>query len=306
MFHLDPLNGEEIARPADNAELKGLVQAEGSLKGLDIISGPAIEAYLLVAENTKVVVILDEYLQVSKYFIILVLDLLSVVCYVQVYLYPENPTTKAAFAKLAPKVHFPLRTGTPSGQQRLLGHQVSLNPSLSDRFVAYPTWTLSLPEGEDVQTIIPAAKGPVASIGKVLGNRTTLYKYLNPRLFVLLTAPHSAGPPTSGSQDASEKAPPKSCGIYVVDSVKGTVVYRATLPAVEGISCDVKATFAENWLVYHYYDDEFSGHGTTKGWRVVSVELYEGKGIDEKTMRSAFFAIFMNYFSSVNGWIARI
>lgn len=205
-------------------------------------------------------------------------------------MYPDNPTTKAAFAKLAPTLHFPLRTSTSSGQRRLLGHQVSLNPSLSDRYVAYSTWTLSLPEGEDVKTIIPAAKGPVASIGKVLGNRTTLYKYLNPRLFVLLTAPHSAGPAASGSTgNGPEKPAPKTCGVYVVDSAKGTVVYRATLPAVDGISCDVRATLAENWLVYHYYDDEFSGEGKTKGWRVISVELYEGKEIDEKTMRLVSF-----------------
>lgn len=74
-----------------------------------------------------------------------------------------------------------------------------------------------------------------------------------------------------------------------MDSAKGTVVYRATLPAVDGISCDVRATLAENWLVYHYYDDEFSGEGKTKGWRVISVELYEGKEIDEKTMRLVSF-----------------
>jgi hypothetical protein len=148
---------------------------------------------------------------------------------------------------------------------------------------------LSLPEGEDIKILIPAAKGPVASIGKVLGNRTTLYKYLNPRLFVLLTAPHSAA---TGAASGTEKPPPKTCGIYVVDSAKGTVVYKATLPAVGGASCDVKAALAENWLVYHYYDDEFSGEGKTKGWRMVSVELYEGKVVDEKTMRLVFFSMF--------------
>ena len=82
----------------------------------------------------------------------------------------------------------------------------------------------------------------------------------------------------------------ENCGIYVVDAAKGTVMYRTAVPAVAGLvgasrTCDVKVSLAENWLVYHYYDDELSGQGQTKGWRMVSVELYEGKNIDDKTMR---------------------
>ena len=46
-----------------------------------------------------------------------------------------------------------------------------------------------------------------------------------------------------------------------------------------------KATFTENWLVYHYYDDEYQGPGQTKGYKMVTVELYEGKQVDEKTKR---------------------
>lgn len=155
-------------------------------------------------------------------------------------------------------------------QRRLVGHQVVFNPSLSDRHTAYPTWTLSLPPAEVIQSIIPATRGPIASLGKVLGNRTTLYKYLNPRLSIVLTSSHLASP--------------ASCGVYVIDTVKGTVVYRAALPATAG-SCDVKATLTENWLVYHYYEDEFSGTGQAKGYRVVTVEFYEGKQIDDKTKR---------------------
>jgi hypothetical protein len=151
-----------------------------------------------------------------------------------------------------------------------MGHQLVLNPELSDKFVAYPTWTLSLPPEEDIQSMVPASRGLVASIGKVLGNRTTLYKYLNPRLFVILTASPSLSPPT--------------CGVYLADSTKGTIVYHATLPSSAG-TCDVKATFTENWLVYHYYDEDAAGVGQAKGYRMVTVELYEGKQVDDKTER---------------------
>jgi ER membrane protein complex subunit 1 len=161
-----------------------------------------------------------------------------------------------------------------------MGHQLMLRPDTSDELIGYPTWTMSFREGEAIKAMINPHRGQVASIGKVLANRTTLYKYLNPRLFVLVTE-SSAGPAVLNGPTKGE------CRVYVVDAAKGTVVYRVAVPAVAGPgeTCDVKVSLAENWLVYYYYDDDFSGNGQTKGWRMVSVELYEGKGIDDKTMR---------------------
>ena len=180
-------------------------------------------------------------------------------------------------------VSFPLRVHSEDtynrGRLRILGHQVAVDP-LTPKLppVAYPTWSLSLPVDEDIQTLLPAAaRGPVASIGKVLGNRTTLYKYLNPRLFTVLTA----------SQSRS------ICGIYVVDSMKGTVVYHAEVKS-SSRGCDVKTALTENWLVYHYYEGE-AGDGT-KGYRMVSVEFYEGQKEDEKTERYVLpFSFLFNF-----------
>lgn len=149
-----------------------------------------------------------------------------------------------------------------------MGHQVMFNPELSQRFVGYPTWAFALPVNEEIQSVVPAIRGPVASIGKVLGNRTTLYKYLNPHLTALVTASPALNPP--------------SCAIYVVDAAKGTVVYHATLPS-SAAACDVKVTLTENWLVYHYFDEDFAGK--SKGHRVVSVEFYEGAQVDDKIKR---------------------
>jgi hypothetical protein len=152
-----------------------------------------------------------------------------------------------------------------------LGHQLALNLELSQFYVAYPTWTLSLLPKEEIHAIIPNTRGPVASIGKVLGTRMTLYKYLNPHLTLVLTS----SPPSS------------TCGIYVLDVVKGSVIYHSSVPAANGV-CDIQATLTENWLVYHYFDAEFSGTGQSKGYRVISVEFYEGGGPDDKTKRSVF------------------
>jgi len=189
------------------------------------LSGPLAEAYLVPAEPTFVVL----------------LDKLR-----QVYLYPDADEYTHAFTALTPGMHVPLRTET-DGHRQLTGHTIVQGASIDSRAVALPTW------------------GPIASFGRVLGNRTTLYKYLNPHLFVA----------TSARSD--------SCSLRVIDAVKGSVVYDALLPRAHGKPCDVQAVFVENWLVYIYWDPEYQWIGQSKGRRIVTVELYEGDGPDDKT-----------------------
>jgi ER membrane protein complex subunit 1 len=77
------------------------------------------------------------------------------------------------------------------------------------------------------------------------------------------------------------------CGIYVVDSMKGTLVYHAEVgSSLRG--CEIKTALTENWLVYHYYETA----GSAKGYRMVSVEFYEGQKEDEKTKRYVFYPFF--------------
>lgn len=189
--------------------------------------------------------------------------------HLQVHIYPDTPANQKDLRNAEPSLHIPLRTNA-HGQQRILGHQLVRDANLTDKPVAYPTWSFALPSGEAIQHVLSPSRGPVASIGKVLGNRTTLYKYLNPRLLTVLTTSTSVSPPT--------------CGLYLVDSAKGTIVYRATVPSASGV-CDVQASFTENWLVYHYFDEDFAGVGQSKGYRMVTVELYEGRQADDKTRR---------------------
>ncbi|KAG8215379.1 hypothetical protein J3R82DRAFT_8977 [Butyriboletus roseoflavus] len=170
----------------------------------------------------------------------------------------------------APQVYLALRAGT-----QVLGHQLGLSDELSLFHVAFPTWGVSFGEDEEVVTIIKNAnKGrEVASVGRVKGDRSTLYKYLNPHLSVVISAPERASSP-----------PSRTCGLYVVDTVKGTVLYHVSLPAVDG-KCDIQVVLDENWLVYSYHDDG-TEIGGAKGHRVVSVEMYEGYGADKKISSS--------------------
>ncbi|KAG1717496.1 hypothetical protein EDB19DRAFT_1814298 [Suillus lakei] len=230
LFHVNALTGDDVRE--ENPSIP-----RAALQGLDAVMGPLVDVFMLPNEN-RTIVMLNEYLQAR--------------------LYPDTPSAQAEFESFVPSIHFALRTDVP-GQRQILGHQLTLNLELSQFYVAYPTWTLVLPPKEEIRALIPNTRGPVASIGKVLGNRMTLYKYLNPHLTLVLTS----SPPSS------------MCGIYVLDVVKGSVIYHASVPAAGGV-CDVQATLTENWLVYHYFDDEFSGTGQSKGYRVISVEFYEG------------------------------
>ncbi|QRW23080.1 endoplasmic reticulum membrane protein [Rhizoctonia solani] len=105
--------------------------------------------------------------------------------------------------------------------------------------------------------VIHRSLSPIASYGKVMGDRTTLYKYLNPNVAAVLAA---------------------DCAVRVVDLVSGAIVFDSgALPAP---CIPPKVAFVENWLVYAH---EVGGNSTDKGTKVVSVELYEGLGKDDKT-----------------------
>ncbi|TRM55534.1 hypothetical protein BD626DRAFT_525104 [Schizophyllum amplum] len=206
---------------------------------------PLADAFLLDAD-TRVVVLADESLDYT--------------------VFPETAGAQQAFSTVASSIYFPvLEDG------RVSGYQLSEDG-------AVPAWTVSALTNERVDALIPLSRGPIASLGKVVADRQTLYKYLNPRMVGVLTSS------TSG------------CGVYVLDAAKGTVIYHARVPAVAGV-CAVRASLTENWLAYHYYESEAAGGGAT-GYRLVTVELYEGGAPDQKTGSaelSAFDTGMLNY-----------
>ncbi|EJD05202.1 DUF1620-domain-containing protein [Fomitiporia mediterranea MF3/22] len=238
-FHIDALTGEDA---------EGKSSSEDILQGVDIISGESIDVFMLRGDD-KIVVLLDKFLQV--------------------YLFPDNDETRKAFQTIAPKLYFPLLA-----PGRVLGHQVSSEPSFTGKFTAYSIWTTLFSPGETVVATFrrPPAE-PIASFGKVLSDRSTLYKYLIPHLVGYVTR-----------SQGGDGVPP-TCGVYLVDGAKGSILYRSTIPSAHG-ACDVKVAFTENWLLYIYYDEEIVSSAQSKGYRVVSVEFYEGKGVNDKTKSS--------------------
>ncbi|KAF1957881.1 DUF1620-domain-containing protein [Byssothecium circinans] len=106
-------------------------------------------------------------------------------------------------------------------------------------------------------------KDPVASIGKVLGDRRVLYKYLNPNL-VLVTA----------VADSSRKA-----SIYLLDSASGQVLHSVSHYNVD-VSRPIPSTISENWFTYSLTIDSTSS--TTRGYHLVVSELYESPLPDDR------------------------
>ncbi|KIL56043.1 hypothetical protein M378DRAFT_17435 [Amanita muscaria Koide BX008] len=106
-------------------------------------------------------------------------------------------------------------TGTST--KRVVGNGVELNDALNDRYAGYQTWTLSLPPNEKLQT-----------------QQDDVVQVFERKMSGVLT-----------------ESTTRTCGLYVVDATKGTVIYRASLPA-------------------------FTGFEGSKKVRMTSVEMYEG------------------------------
>ncbi|KIJ47261.1 hypothetical protein M422DRAFT_66579 [Sphaerobolus stellatus SS14] len=211
------------------------------LIGSQLFKGEMSESYMLRNDNRTIVIVGNDQ---------------------KVHLYPSTPASRSHFSDLASNLYFAAETP----DQRLAGRKILSTPK-DGAFGTVTTWSASIDPSERVQAVIRRPHEPIASIGKVLGDRRTLYKYLNNHLIAVLTA---------------SKTEPARCGVYLVDGAKGTVLYHASLPSVGGV-CDTHAALTENWLVYHYYDEGSAAKDNAKGYRLVSVELYEGSGIDDKT-----------------------
>ncbi|KAH8102954.1 hypothetical protein BXZ70DRAFT_889895 [Cristinia sonorae] len=244
VFHIDALTG---------ADVLGVSKDKDVLQGKDVIAGPSVGAYLFQNDAAKIVILFDEFLQT--------------------HIFPDTAFNYDVFTRVVKSLHFPLRSSAGTSRT-LTGHKINPVKEFTGKHVAYPTWTSAFPSNEEIRAIVTRpSSSPVASFGKVLGNRTTLYKYLNPNALVVLTGTTTA-------------AKVKSCSVYVIDASKGSILYHSVIPPLLSGECDVKAVFTENWLVYHYYDSETGPGDQTKSHRIVSVEFYEGNKGDDKTSSS--------------------
>jgi ER membrane protein complex subunit 1 len=117
------------------------------------------------------------------------------------------------------------------------------------------TWSLSPKAGEKFTSAVARPLGdPVASVGKVLGDRSVLYKYISPNL-ALLTA-------TSAS----------SLTVYLIDAVTGSVLYTSSHDGVIA-SAPTPAVMSENWLAYTFTSQDVETSALSQ--QLIVAELYE-------------------------------
>ena len=107
---------------------------------------------------------------------------------------------------------------------------------------------------------------PVASIGKALGDRNVLYKYLNANLLLITTV----GAETS------------TATFHVLDATSGAVIYSVTHPGIDK-NQPIVCTVSENWFSYSLYSESMAVARETipiveqklKGYQLVVSEFYE-------------------------------
>ncbi|XP_024838972.1 ER membrane protein complex subunit 1 isoform X2 [Bos taurus] len=162
--------------------------------------------------------------------------------------FPATRNVLRQLHELAPSIFFYL---VDADQGRLCGYRLrkDLTTELS--------WELTIPP--EVQRIVQV-KGKrssehVHSQGRVMGDRSVLYKSLNPNLLAVVTE----------STDVHHER--TFIGVFLVDGVTGRIVHSSVQRKAKG---PVHIVHAENWVAYQYWNTKARRNEFT------ALELYEG------------------------------
>ena len=90
---------------------------------------------------------------------------------------------------------------------------------------------------------------------QILGDRSLKYKYINPNLLFVATAPNTASSSSSGQQaSASARKQPaeeQQVSIALINTVTGAVLHQQVHSGAAG---PVHAVVSEHWVVYSFMD----------------------------------------------------
>ncbi|OWF43072.1 ER membrane protein complex subunit 1-like [Mizuhopecten yessoensis] len=141
--------------------------------------------------------------------------------------------------------------------------------------IADNVWTINLQKKQQIITNVVGKRvlEQVHSQGRVLGDRSVLYKYMNPNLVVVTTEGEEASSLTKGSNNF--------VNIYLIDSITGHIVFHASHRKTKG---PVNVVHVENWVVYDYFNQKARRH------EIAVIELFEGKEQGNSSAFSSFTA----------------
>ena len=123
-------------------------------------------------------------------------------------------------------------------------------------------WEFIPPAGERIVSVAARPMhDPVASIGRVLGDRSVMYKHLDKNMVLATTV-----------NDLADTA-----SFYLLDAVTGGVVHSMTHGGVD-TSKSISTAMSENWLVYTFWGQGHLLNETVRpyrGYQLGVAELYE-------------------------------
>ncbi|KAI9472951.1 hypothetical protein BDB00DRAFT_860797 [Zychaea mexicana] len=188
----------------------------------------------------------------------------------RVYIYPDTEGSRQSFQNYLDNfyfVHQRQQKKDKGGASAFKGYQVL--EGYRGSLTAQPVWSLDIPQDESVVAVGERATDEkVALIGRVLGNRNVMYKYLNPHMFAVMTTQPGRS----------------TLKVRLVDGVKGTVLYETVHQNVDAVENPVHVVQAENWIIYHFWSND----SRNKGYQAVVLELYEGEYENERIASTNF------------------
>ncbi|ORY60507.1 uncharacterized protein BCR38DRAFT_373913 [Pseudomassariella vexata] len=148
-----------------------------------------------------------------------------------------------------------------SGSNELWG--VTFEPKDDQQAIEVPAWSFTPPAGQNIVNVATrSTHDPVASIGRVLGDRSVKYKYLNPNTIVVSAIDEKAA----------------SLSVYLLDSVSGQILNFATYEGVDP-NKEVTCVINENWFACSFFGQymirDAQAQSSLKGYQLVITDLYD-------------------------------
>ncbi|KAJ3103890.1 hypothetical protein HDU96_009126 [Phlyctochytrium bullatum] len=189
----------------------------------------------------------------------------------QATLLPNTPEANAAFKTIIKKFYYYL---TKPGSTGINGYIVSEEEE--GKYISKPAWQVAFSENEKLAALAPrSVKEQVASMGRVLGNRQVLYKYLNPNVLAVATL--------------RETEKTSNLFLYMIDTVTGSIFHRSSFPGAGNVAKGVNSIYltqTEHLVILSFYN-----HGPDHAEAIVEpeedpiVEEEEAEGKKKKRRR---------------------
>nr|KAK5440888.1 hypothetical protein LTR18_007492 [Exophiala xenobiotica] len=124
------------------------------------------------------------------------------------------------------------------------------------------TWILQPQNGLKVTKAVARAEhDPVASIGRVLGDRSVLYKYLSPNVALLIAQSDTI------------------LTVYLINAVTGAVLHTSTHQGVL-FGSEIPAVLSENWYAYSFTGQDPATSALST--QIIISELYESSVANDR------------------------